>query len=157
MPSTSPTSTRQYLIGWQRAAGQEMDVGVLAADEQDSFSRLDAGVNFRRQHIADEGIAQRDQVHIRGEEKSRKIFERNQARSVNGHATRAKLTFDPIGLRSRGIQPKPKAVLRLPKVFGVRFDECVLIMGNAPIARVKDDPGSAAQLIRQRLEGQALV
>ena len=112
-PSTSPTSTRQYLLDGSAAAGQEVNVGVLAADEQDSFSRLDAGVNFRRQHIADEGIPQRDQVHIRSEEKSRKILQRNEARSVNGHATRAKLAFDAIGLCSRGIQPEPKAMLRL--------------------------------------------
>ena len=104
-------------VGWQRTAGQEVNIGVLAADEQNSLSRLDAGVNFRRKHIADEGIAQRDQVHIRSEEKSRKISQWNQARSVNGHATRAKLAFDAIGLRSRGIQPEPKTELRLPKVF----------------------------------------
>ena len=102
--------------GWQRTAGQEVNIRVLAADEQDSFSRLDAGVNFRRKHIADEGIAQRDQVHIDSEEKSRKILQRNQARSVNGHAPRAKLAFDAIGFRSRGIQPEPKAVLRLTEV-----------------------------------------
>ena len=107
-------------------------------------------MNFRRKHIADEGIAQRDQVHIRRKEKPRKVLQWNQARSVNGHAPRAKLAFDPIGLRSRGIQPEPKAALRLTKVLRVRFDECVLVMGDAPIARVKDDPGAAPQLIRQR-------
>ena len=36
-------------VGWQRTAGQEVNIGALAADEQNSFSRLDAGVNFRRQ------------------------------------------------------------------------------------------------------------
>src|SRR4051812_9020153 len=51
--------------GWQRTASQEVYIGVLAADEQNSFSRLDAGVNLRRKHIADEGIAQGDQMHIR--------------------------------------------------------------------------------------------
>ena len=80
-----------------------MNIGVLAADEEDSFSRLDAGVNFRRQHIADEWIAQRYQVHIRSKEQSRQVLEWNQTRSLNGHATRAKLTFDAISLRARGI------------------------------------------------------
>jgi hypothetical protein len=114
------------------------------------FSRLDAGVNFRRQHIADEGITQGDQVHIRGEQKSRKVVKGNQPRSVKDYAPRAKLTFDAIGLRSGGIQPEPKAALRLQKVFRVRFDECALIVSNTPIARVKDDPGPFAQFIRQR-------
>ena len=41
----------------RRAAGQDVNIGVLAADEQDPFSRLDTGVNFGRQHIPDEGIA----------------------------------------------------------------------------------------------------
>src|SRR5262245_59533841 len=73
---------------WQRAAGQDVNLGILAADEQNSFSRLDAGVNFRRNYIADEGVAQRDQVYVRSEEKSRKLLEWNQARSINRHATR---------------------------------------------------------------------
>ena len=132
-------------------AGQEVNIGALAADEQDSFSRFDTGVNLRRQHIADEGIAQRDQVHIGREEKSRKVLEWNQARSINGHAPRAKLTFDAIGLRSRGIQPEPEGRASIARKYSrVRFDERVLIMGNAPVARVKDDPGPAPQLIRQR-------
>jgi hypothetical protein len=95
----------------RRAAGQDVNIGILAADEQDSFSRLDAGVNFGRQHIPDEGIAQRDQVHIGSKKKSRQIVQRNQARSVNGHATRAKLAFDVIDLRARSIQPEPEAIL----------------------------------------------
>src|SRR5262249_20406910 len=100
--------------------------------------------------IADEGITQRDQVHIGGDEKSRKKLKRNQARSIKGYASRAKVTFDPISLGSCGIQPKPKTELRLLDVFGVCFDECVVIVGNAPVARVKDDPGFAAQLVWQR-------
>ena len=107
-------------------------------------------MNFRRQHIADEGIAQRDQVHIRRKEKPRKVLEWDQARSVNWHTPRAKLAFDAIGLRSGRIQPEPKAVLRLTKVLRVGIDERVLVMGDAPIARVKDDPSPATQLIRQR-------
>src|SRR5262249_32961885 len=107
-------------------------------------------MHFRRKHIADERIAQRDQVHVRRDEKSRKMLERNQARSIKGYASRAKFTFDPISLRSRGIQPEPKTELRLPKVFGVCFDECVVIVGNAPVTRVKDDPGSIAQIVWQR-------
>ena len=67
------------------------------------FARFDAGVNFRRQHIADEGIAQRDQMNVCSEQKPRKLLEWNEARSINRHATRAKFAFDAIGLRSRGI------------------------------------------------------
>ena len=48
------------LAGRQRAPGQEVNIGTLAPDEQDSFPGLDAGMNFRRQYIADEGVAQRD-------------------------------------------------------------------------------------------------
>ena len=70
-----------------------MNIGVLDFRRREfSFSHFDAGVNFRRQHVADEWIAQRNQVHIRSEEKSRKVLEWNQVRSVNGHAARAKLT-----------------------------------------------------------------
>jgi hypothetical protein len=35
-------------------------------------------------------------------------------------------------------------------ILRVRFNECFFIMGNPPIARVQDDPGPAAQFIRQR-------
>src|SRR5262245_48210443 len=121
-------------VGWQRAAGEEVDVGALATDEQNSFSGLDACVDLRRKYIAYEGIEQRNQVNIRSEEKSRKVLERNQVRSVKTYTSRAKFTFDPISLRSRGIQPEPKTELRLLKVFGVCLDECVVIVGNAPIA-----------------------
>ena len=89
-------------------------------------------------------------MHIRCEEKAWKIFQRHQARSIDGHTARAKLALDAISLRSRGIQPETKSKRRLPKVFGVPFDKCVLIVGNAPIARIEDDPAPAAQLIRQR-------
>jgi hypothetical protein len=34
-------------------------------------------MHFGRKYIADEGIAQRDQVHIGGNEKSRKVLERD--------------------------------------------------------------------------------
>src|SRR6266540_4514286 len=54
---------------------QEMDVGFLAADEQNSFFRFDAGMHFGRKYIADEGIAQRDQMNVGGDEKSRKLLE----------------------------------------------------------------------------------
>ena len=143
-PHRPDDTCRMAAHGWPRD-----DVGVLPADEKDLFPTR-CRREFRRKHIADEGISQRDQVHIRSKEKSRKILKWNQARSVNGHAPRAKLAFDPIRLRPRGIQPEPKAVPRLMKVFCVRLDESVLIVRNAPIARVKDDPRSAPQLIRQR-------
>src|SRR5262245_9830305 len=107
-------------------------------------------MHFGRKYITNKGIAQRDQVHIGGDEKSRKMLERNQARSIKGNASRAKFTFDPISLSSRGIQPEPKTGLRLLKVFGVCLDECVVIVGNAPVTRVKNDSGSAAQLVWQR-------
>src|SRR5262249_42904038 len=89
-------------------------------------------------------------MHIRGKKKSRKLFEWNQLRSVEGYATRAKLPFDAIRLRSCSIQPETKRRFRLPKVCGVPFDKSILIVGNAPIAGVKDDPRSTAQLSRQR-------
>jgi|SRR6516165_2485520 len=107
-------------------------------------------MHFGRKYIADKGIAQRDQVHIGCEEKARKMLEWNQARSIKGNAPGAKFTFDPISLRSSGIQPEPKTEFRMLKVFGVCLDECVLIVGNAPVPRVKDDSRSAAQLVRQR-------
>src|SRR5215475_7060123 len=100
-----------------------MNVGVITADKQNSFSRFDAGMNFRRQHIADEGIAQCDQMNIHRNEKPRKILEWNQTRSVKRHASRAELTFDAIGIRSRCIQPEPQAALRLTKVVRVGTDE----------------------------------
>jgi hypothetical protein len=49
---------------------------------------------FSRGVIADEGTTQRDQVHIRGEQKSRNVVKGNQPRSINGQAPRAKLAFD---------------------------------------------------------------
>src|SRR5262249_36471394 len=69
---------------------------------------------------------------------------------MKGYASRAKFTFDPISLSSRGIQPEPKTELRLLQVFGVCFDECVVVVGNAPVTRVKNDSRTAAQLLRQR-------
>ena len=57
--------------GRQCVTGQQVHIGIRAADEQDSFSRIDAGVNLRRHHIADEGIAQRDQVCTSAASRSR--------------------------------------------------------------------------------------
>jgi len=33
-------------VGRQRTAGEKVDIRALAANEQDSFFRFDAGVNF---------------------------------------------------------------------------------------------------------------
>src|SRR5262249_42287106 len=117
-------------------AGQEVDVGILATDKQDSFPGRDASMNIERKYITHERIPQRDQTHTVSEKESRQIIERNQVRSVNGHATRAKLALDAIGLRSCSVQPEPKAIPRLAKILRVSFDERVLIVGDAPIARV---------------------
>jgi hypothetical protein len=46
--------------GGKGARCQKVNIGLLAADKQDSFSRGYASVNFRRQYIAHEWIAQRD-------------------------------------------------------------------------------------------------
>src|SRR4029077_5405320 len=104
-------------------------------------------MHFGRKDIADKRIAQRDQVHIRRNEKPRKMFKRSQARSIKGNTPRAKFTFDPISLRSRGIQPEPKTELRLLQVFGICLDKCVVVVGNAPVTRVKNDSRSATQLV----------
>ena len=52
-------------VVWERLASQQMHIRARAPNEQDTLSRLYAGVNFRRQHITDERIAQRDQMYIR--------------------------------------------------------------------------------------------
>jgi hypothetical protein len=50
-------------------------------------------------------------MHVHGKKQARKIREGDQARSVKGQATRAKLAFYPICLRTGSIQPKPQALL----------------------------------------------
>jgi len=61
----------------RQTAGQQVDIRPLATDKQDPFSRFDAGVHFRRNDVADKPIAQRNQVHVRSKQKSRKLLKRD--------------------------------------------------------------------------------
>ena len=43
-----------------------MHVGCLAANEENALARLDAGMDLRRQDVADKRVAQRDEVNVDG-------------------------------------------------------------------------------------------
>ena len=131
------------------AAGQLVNVRAGTANEQDSLSGFDAGVNLRRKDIANKGISQSDQVYVRGEKEAREILERNQARSIDWHAACAQFALDPIGLGAGGIQPESKRRFGPGAVFRIGADERVLVVGDAPVARIKDDPGTSPQFARQ--------
>ena len=64
-------------VGGRYQVGQQMHVGIRTAHEQDSFSRFDAGVNFRGHDITNKGVSQGDQMHVRGDQKPRQVLERH--------------------------------------------------------------------------------
>src|SRR5215472_16912456 len=88
-------------------------------------------------------------MDIGRDQQSRKLAERDQARAIDGYATAAKLLFNPIGLRTSRIQPEFQPIWRLLSVARVSLDECCSIMGNAPVARIENYSGAAAQLVRK--------
>src|SRR5690349_4934009 len=90
-------------------------------------------------------------MHVCRKQKLRKVSKRNCSRTVDGSTTRTQLRFHAIGFCAGGIQPKAKALGRLLRVARVGVDKCVLVVSKSPIARIKHDPGSAAQWIRQRV------
>src|SRR5262249_45932710 len=104
-------------IRWQRVARDQVNIRTGAASEQDSFSGLYTGINFRRDHIPDERITQRDQMHVCGKEKPWKILKGDEARAKDWRATHTKLPLDPIGLCTRRVKPKPQTILRLLDVL----------------------------------------
>src|SRR5262249_48616224 len=96
----------------QHLADEMVNIRARTADEKNSSSRFNTRINFRRHHIADERIAQRDQMHICRKKKSWKILQRDEPRAIKGRATRTELLFDLIRLCPRCIKPKLKAVPR---------------------------------------------
>src|SRR5215469_9433504 len=73
---------------------------------------------------------------------------------MDGCATCAQFALYTISLCPRGVEPETKPGRRLPGIGRICLDEGVLVMGDAPISRIEDDPACALKLRRQwkRLE-----
>jgi hypothetical protein len=56
-------------------------------------------------------------MHVCRNEKPRKILKGDEARSIDRRAALTKLPLDLIGLSTRRVEPKPKAILRLLNVL----------------------------------------
>ena len=85
---------------------EEMDVARRAADEEDAAPRGDAAVDLRRQDVADELVAQGDEVRVRRHQQARELGERHRPRAVHRQAALDERRLHPVGLRAGGVQPE---------------------------------------------------
>src|SRR6185369_638538 len=125
----TPVALRRQPFG-----AEEVDVRLLAAHEEHAAAGADRGVDLRRQDVADEFVAQGDEVCVGGDQQAGQQVEGHRPAAVDGQALLAEDLLHPVRLGAGRVEPEGHAAGPFTVMAAVAFDERLVVVGDAEVS-----------------------